>query len=52
MGGNTSAIETFEYLIHVFDKDGVATELCVIGIDKISSSIGSIDMNKVAKLDI
>ena len=50
VGGNTTKIETFEYLVHVFDQNGIAIELCVIGIEKISSNIGSIDRNKVAKL--
>ena len=50
VGGNTTNVESYEYCIHVIDQSGEVVEMQVIGIEKISSDIGSFDAKEVSQL--
>ena len=50
VGSKKIEFESFEYCIDVLNKSGESVQMYMIGIEKISSDIESIDIDKVAKL--
>ena len=50
VGSQKIEFESFEYCIDVLNKSGELVQMYMIGIEKISSDIESIDIDKVAKL--